>query len=102
MPARNYSHQFKLYCVRQVATAQKRPAQLYREHGGLPGAFHCAGEKVTTPEVKPPLPKSSPPLGRKRWRPGSPELQRFCGKLALENEILRRGLERYRSNGGTL
>ena len=29
------------------------------------------------------------------------ELERFCGKLALENEILKKGLERYRSNGGT-
>ena len=30
------------------------------------------------------------------------ELERFCGKLALENEILKKGLARYRSGGGTL
>ncbi len=29
------------------------------------------------------------------------ELERFCGKLALENEILKKGLARYRSGGGT-
>jgi len=29
------------------------------------------------------------------------ELERFCGKLALENEILKRGLGKYRSDGGT-
>ena len=28
------------------------------------------------------------------------ELERFCGKLALENEILKKGLSRYRSGGG--
>ena len=32
MPGRNHSRQFKLDCVRQVATGQKRPAQLCREH----------------------------------------------------------------------
>jgi transposase len=29
------------------------------------------------------------------------ELERFCGKLALENEILKKGLSRHRSGGGT-
>ena len=33
MPGRNFSRQFKLECVRQVATGQKRPAQICREHG---------------------------------------------------------------------
>ncbi len=32
MPGRNHSRQFKLECVRQVATGQKRPAQVCREH----------------------------------------------------------------------
>lgn len=29
------------------------------------------------------------------------ELERFCGKLALENEILKKGLSRHHSGGGT-
>jgi transposase len=29
------------------------------------------------------------------------ELERFCGKLALENEILKKGLKRYHSGSGT-
>jgi transposase len=29
------------------------------------------------------------------------ELERFCGKLALENEILKKGLARYHSGKGT-
>ena len=29
------------------------------------------------------------------------ELERFCGKLALENEILKKGLARYHSERGT-
>jgi hypothetical protein len=28
-------------------------------------------------------------------------LERFCGKLALENEILKKGLARYHSPRGT-
>ncbi len=31
MPGRSHSRQFKLECVRQVATGQKRPVQLCRE-----------------------------------------------------------------------
>ena len=29
------------------------------------------------------------------------ELERFCGKLALENEILKKGLSRHHWGGGT-
>jgi len=29
------------------------------------------------------------------------ELERLCGKLALENEILKKGLARYHSERGT-
>ena len=29
------------------------------------------------------------------------ELERFCGKLALENEVLKKGLSRYHSGGDT-
>jgi len=32
VPGRNYSRQFKLECVRRVATGQKRPPQLCWEH----------------------------------------------------------------------
>lgn len=27
-------------------------------------------------------------------------MERFCGKLSLENELLKKGLSKYHSNGG--
>ncbi|MDP9382003.1 MAG: transposase [Chloroflexota bacterium] len=32
MPGRNHSREFKLECCWQIATGQKRPAQICREH----------------------------------------------------------------------
>jgi transposase len=101
MPGRNYSRQFKLDCVRQVATGQKRPAQLCREHGLAESVllrwrkeYDARGEAAFTE-------KKQPSSREEALEARIAELERFCGKLALENEILKKGLERYRSNGGT-
>jgi hypothetical protein len=49
MPGRNHSRQFKLECVRQLATGQKRPSQdtgwkltwlLVRDHGFTPNVIY--------------------------------------------------------------
>jgi transposase len=97
---RNHTREFKLECVRQVATGQKRPAQrICREHNLSQSVllrwrreYESHGENAFTEKQL----SQTEALERK-----VAELERFCGKLALENEILKKGLERYRSNGGT-
>lgn len=100
MPGRNHSRQFKLERVRQVATGQKRPAQLCREHNLAESVllrwrkeYEARGEEAFTGKLA-----SS---REEALEAGVAELERFCGKLSLENELLKKGLSKYRSNGGT-
>ncbi len=96
---RNHTREFKLQCVRQVATGHKRPAQICREHNLSESVllrwrreYERHGEEAFTTGKQL---SESEALERK-----VAELERFCGKLALENEILKKGLARYRSSGG--
>lgn len=96
---RNHTREFKLQCCRQVATGQKRPAQLCREHNLSESVllrwrkeYDARGETAFTDKQ---LSESETPEAR------IAELERFCGKLSLENELLKKGLSKYRSNGGT-
>ena len=98
---RTYTREFKLQCCRQVTTGQRRPAQVCREHNLSESVllrwrneYDARGEEAAFTEKQ----LSQSEALRKRIA----ELERFCGKLALENEILKKGLERYRSGGGTL
>lgn len=100
MPKKSYSPQFKLELARQVATGQKRPAQLCREHGLAESVllrwrkeYEARGEEAFTDK--------HPSSREEALEARVAELERFCGKLSLENEILKKGLERHRSNGGT-
>lgn len=101
MPGRNHSRQFKLECVRQVATGQKRPAQLCREHNLAESVllrwrkeYEARGEEAFTE-------KQAASSREEALEARVAELERFCGKLSLENELLKKGLSKYRSNGGT-
>ena len=96
---RNHTREFKLECVRQVATGQKRPAQICREHNLSESVllrwrreYESRGENAFTEKQL----SQTEALKRK-----VAELERFCGKLALENEILKKGLARYHSGRGT-
>ena len=96
---RNHTREFKLQCCRQVATGQKRPAQLCREHNLSESVllrwrreYDARGEAAFTERQ---------PSGEEALQARVAELERFCGKLALENEILKKGLSRYHSATGT-
>jgi len=97
---RNHTREFKLQCVRQIATGQKRPAQLCREHNLAQSVllkwrreYQARGEAAFTEKQL----SEGEALEQK-----VAELERLCGKLALENEILKKGLARYHSGRGTL
>ena len=96
---RTHTREFKLECCRQVVTGQKRPAQICREHNLSESVllrwrreYEARGEAAFIEKQL----SQTEALERE-----VAELERFCGKLALENEVLKKGLGRYRSNGGT-
>ena len=98
---RKHTREFKLECCRQVATGQRRPAQICREHNLSESVllrwrkeYEARGEEAFTD-------KQASSSREEALEERIAELERFCGKLALENEILKKGLERHRSNGGT-
>jgi putative transposase len=99
MQKRVHSREFKLEVVRQVASGEKRPAQLCREYGlaesvlsrwrkeyqeNGEAAFQVAHSgEVETQEQK------------------IAELERFCGQLALENQVLKKTLKSMGSRNAT-
>ena len=98
-PKRNHTREFKLQCCRQVATAEKRPAQICREHNLAESVllrwrkeYEARGEAAFTEKQL---------SGDEALQARIAELERFCGKLALENEILKKGLSRHHWGGGT-
>ncbi len=99
MPGRTHSREFKLAIVRQVANEEKRPAQICREHNldervllRWRKEYDARGEAACTP--------------REGAEPGGldqrvAELGRFCGQLALENQILKKALQGVASRSDT-
>ena len=86
MPGRNHSREFKLECCRQIATGRKRPSQICREHNLAESVllrwrkeYEARGQAAFTE-------RESSEIATLEAR--IVELERFCGKLALENEIL--------------
>jgi transposase len=85
---RNHTREFKLECCRQAASGQKRPAQICREHNLSESVllrwrreYDARGEAALSEKQ---------PSGNEALEARVAELERFCGKLALENEILKK------------
>ncbi len=84
---RVHSREFKLSVVRQVASGEKRPAQVCREHGIGEGLllrwrreYQARGEAAFTP---------ASPSETEALQQRVAELERLCGQLALENAVLK-------------
>ncbi len=87
---RVFSREFKLAAVRQVASGEKRPAQVCREHGISEGLllrwrreYEARGEAAFAPHQ----PSEAEALERR-----IADLERLCGQLALENAVLKKAL----------
>jgi transposase len=101
MRGRVFSREFKLDVCRQIASGEKRVAQVCREHQLgetvlLRGRNEYAvrGEAAFTP--KGPEAGATSSLEQR-----IAELERVCGQLALENAVLKRGLRSTPSRSGT-
>ena len=96
---RVHSREFKLALVRQVASGERRPGQVCREHGIAEGLllrwrreYEARGEAAFAPHA----PSETESLQRR-----IAELERLCGQLALENAVLKGALGGCPSRSGT-
>ena len=92
MQKRMHSREFKLDVVHQVIAGQKRPAQVCREYGIAESVlsrwrkeYQERGETAFQPTQG-----EGPTTQEQRIA----ELEQFCGQLALENQILKKTLQR--------
>ena len=89
MSGRVHSRDFKLTVVHQLASGEKRPAQICREHNLAESVVsRWRKEYDQRPEeafLAPPA-SEAPSTEAKRA-----ELERFCGQLADENALLKKG-----------
>src|SRR5918995_4613233 len=95
---RVFSREFKLSVVRQVASGERRPAQICREHGlgeslllRWRREYEARGEAAFAPHQ----PSEAEALQRR-----VAELERLCGQLALENAVLKGALTCSPSRSG--
>ena len=95
MQKRMHSREFKLELVRQIATGQKRPAQACREYGLAESVlsrwrkeYQERGEAAFQPTKE---------EGATSQKQRIVELEQFCGQLALENQVLKKTLQRLES-----
>lgn len=95
MHKRVHSHEFKLEIVRQIATGQKRPAQVCREYG-LAESVLSRWRKEYQERGEAAF-QSVPGAGAPSQEQRILELEQFCGQLALENQVLKKTLQRLES-----
>ena len=92
MHKRMHSREFKLELVRQIATGQKRPAKACREYG--------LADSVLSRWRKEYQERGEAAFGIKQEDGATSqeqriaELEQFCGQLALENQVLKKTLQR--------
>jgi transposase len=90
MNGRVHSREFKLAIARQLASGEKRPAQVCREHNLASSVvsrwrneYEQRGEEAFLPPSGSQAPSAEARIA---------ELERFCGQLALENVLLKKAL----------
>ena len=99
MRGRPHSRELKLLIVRQLASGEKRPAQVCREHHLAASMvarwrqeYDARGEAAFAPLEPTPTQALEAKVA---------ELERFCGQLAMENTALKKTLRQLPSRNGT-
>ncbi len=99
MRGRTHSREFKLSIVRQLASGEKRPAQVCREHNlAASMVSHWRQEYETRGEAAFASPEPTP---TQAFEAKVADLERFCGQLAMENAVLKKALQQLPSRNGT-
>lgn len=104
MPGRIHSREFKLALCRQVQSGEKRPAHLCREHSIDQSVlarwrkeFVDRGEENAF-QPKQPVEVSATEALEKRIT----DLEQHCGRLSLENDLLKKLVTKLPSRIGTI
>jgi transposase len=98
MRGRVFGREFKLEVCRQLASGQKRPAQVCREHHLAETVLRrWRKEYAARGEAAFSAPEADGPTSLEQR---VAELERFCGQLALENTLLKKGLQNAASRSG--
>lgn len=102
MSVRNHSREFKFDICRQIASGQKRPAQICREYSLADSVlsrwrkeYAARGEAAFAP--KHPAEFSA----EQKYEARIAELERHCGQLSLENALLKKLASQVASRNGT-
>lgn len=98
MQRRMHSREFKLEVVRQIASGQKRPAQVCREYGLAESVLLRWRKEYQERGESAFLAQQGEPSTTQEQRIA--ELERFCGQLALENQVLKKALQSKGSGSG--
>lgn len=103
MPGRVHSRELKLSVCRQIQSGEKRPAQVCREHGLCESVLHrWRQEFAERGEQNAFLPKQQTELSTtEALERRIAELEQHCGRLSLENDLLKKWVERLRSRSVT-
>jgi len=91
MQKRVHSREFKLEAVRKIASGEKRPAQICREYG-LAESVVSRWRKEYQEKGEAAF-QTIPVEGASTQEQKIAELERFCGQLALENQVLKKTLQ---------
>jgi transposase len=97
---RKHTREFKLKCCRQAATGEKRPVQICREHNLSESVLLRWRKEYETRSEAAFTEKQ--PSGDDALEARIAELERFCGQLSLENQILKKSLKRMQCPRGML
>ena len=96
MSGRVHSRAFKLSVVHQLASGEKRPAQICREHNLADSVLSRWRREYDQRGEEAFLPKGTPEAASAEAKIA--ELERFCGQLALENALLKKALGKLPCN----
>ena len=99
MPGRTFTREFKLDIVHQITSGEKRMAQICREHSLAESLVNRWRKEVR--ERGEAAFSSQPITEVERLQARITELERFCGRLALENDLLKKALQTSTSKDGT-
>ena len=99
MQNRVHSREFKLEVVRQVASGEKRPAQICREYSIANSVISRWRKEYQEKGEEAFKVKDSGEVTTQEQRIA--ELERFCGQLALENQVLKKTLQSMGSRNVT-
>jgi putative transposase len=103
MPGRVHSRDFKLAACRQIQSGEKRPAQLCREHNRDQSVLaRWRKEFQERGEHNAFLPKQLAEVSMtEALERRITDLEQHCGRLSLENDLLKKLVEKLRSRSAT-